>query len=172
MERVKTADGRRQTAGRVIPCERLPSVVRSLPSGMPGLLNDNAPAKSWLGRCKRCRRRPTLPRSLNRSTIGAVGLNDRVRNGNECGPYALVASDSRVLKKLTAEMGSVRKDFRILEIVQLLCGVCIPAPEFSLCGTKNRGSSQAARAIRTAALGGNCSPSTGGLSTWWSPTAL
>ena len=41
----------------------------------------------------RCRRRPTLPRSLDRSTIGAVGLNDRVRNGNECGPYALVASD-------------------------------------------------------------------------------
>src|ERR1051325_3826662 len=41
----------------------------------------------------RCRRRPTLPRPLGRSTIGAVGLNDRVRNGNECGPYALVASD-------------------------------------------------------------------------------
>lgn len=40
-----------------------------------------------------CRRRPTLPRSLDRSTIGAVGLNDRVRNGNGCGPYALVASD-------------------------------------------------------------------------------
>src|SRR5690606_25248331 len=42
---------------------------------------------------KRCRRRPTLPRPLGRSTIGAVGLNDRVRNGNGCGPYALVASD-------------------------------------------------------------------------------
>ena len=42
---------------------------------------------------KGCRRRPTLPRSRERSTIGAVGLNDRVRNGNECGPYALVASD-------------------------------------------------------------------------------
>ena len=42
---------------------------------------------------KRCRRRPTLPRPLERSTIGAVGLNDRVRNGNGCGPYALVASD-------------------------------------------------------------------------------
>jgi hypothetical protein len=40
-----------------------------------------------------CRRRPTLPRSRERSTIGAVGLNDRVRNGNECGPYALVASE-------------------------------------------------------------------------------
>src|SRR5258705_10226395 len=40
----------------------------------------------------RCRRRPTLPRPLGRSTIGAVGLNDRVRDGNGCGPYALVAS--------------------------------------------------------------------------------
>ena len=46
----------------------------------------------------RCRRRPTLPRPLGRSTIGAVGLNDRVRNGNECGPYALVASDFLVLR--------------------------------------------------------------------------
>ena len=39
-----------------------------------------------------CRRWPTLPRPLGRSTIGAVGLNDRVRDGNGCGPYALVAS--------------------------------------------------------------------------------
>ena len=45
---------------------------------------------------KECRRRPTLPRPLGRSTIGAVGLNDRVRDGNECGPYALVASDHLV----------------------------------------------------------------------------
>ena len=42
---------------------------------------------------RRCRQRPTLPRSLGRSTIGAVGLNDRVRDGNGCGPYALVASE-------------------------------------------------------------------------------
>ncbi len=53
---------------------------------------------------KRCRRRPTLPRSLDRSTIGAIGLNDRVRDGNECGPYALVASES-----LTAYMYAVRQ---------------------------------------------------------------
>src|SRR5258708_34113089 len=38
------------------------------------------------------RRRPTLPRSRDRSTIGAVRLNDRVRNGNGCGPDARVAS--------------------------------------------------------------------------------
>src|SRR5258708_22259030 len=40
-----------------------------------------------------CRRWPTLPRPLGRSTIGAVGLNDRVRDGNGCGPYALIASE-------------------------------------------------------------------------------
>jgi hypothetical protein len=55
----------------------------------------NAPTqKADGGIAKGCRRRPTLPRSLDRSTIGAVGLNDRVRDGNECGPYALVASES------------------------------------------------------------------------------
>ena len=37
-------------------------------------------------------RRPTLPPSLNGSTIGAAGLNGRVRNGNGCGPCALVVS--------------------------------------------------------------------------------
>ena len=52
-----------------------------------------------------CRRRPTLPRPLGRSTIGAVGLNDRVRDGNECGPYALVASENRLntCKEVTTE---------------------------------------------------------------------
>src|SRR5690348_6593412 len=48
------------------------------------------------GRSQGCRRWPTLPRSLDRSTIGAVGLNDRVRDGNGCGPYALIASDRTV----------------------------------------------------------------------------
>src|SRR5687767_156657 len=50
-----------------------------------------------------CRRRPTLPRPLGRSTIGAVGLNDRVRDGNECGPDALVASEKR--NRLGRRMG-------------------------------------------------------------------
>ena len=36
------------------------------------------------------RQRPTLPRSHPRSTIGAEGLNDRVRNGNGCGPLAMI----------------------------------------------------------------------------------
>src|SRR5213082_620230 len=42
--------------------------------------------------CGRSWRRPTLPRPRSRSTIGADRLNDRVRDGNGCGPVALVAS--------------------------------------------------------------------------------
>ena len=51
----------------------------------------------------RCRRRPTLPRPLGRSTIGAVGLNDRVRDGNGCGPYALIASECGCSPRRTAD---------------------------------------------------------------------
>src|SRR5207249_4252300 len=42
--------------------------------------------------CSESWRRPTLPRPRDRSTIGADRLNDRVRDGNGCGPVALVAS--------------------------------------------------------------------------------
>ena len=37
------------------------------------------------------RRRPTLPHSLPCSTIGAEGLNFRVRKGNGCFPFAIAA---------------------------------------------------------------------------------
>jgi hypothetical protein len=37
------------------------------------------------------RRCPTLPRGLPRSTIGAEGLNFRVRNGTGCFPFAVTA---------------------------------------------------------------------------------
>src|SRR3954469_9959963 len=61
-----------------------------------GGITTNALTIGWIARAFgwRSRRWPTLPRSLERSTIGAVGLNDRVRNGNGCGPYALTASNS------------------------------------------------------------------------------
>src|SRR6202020_2856248 len=38
---------------------------------------------------KNVRRRPTLPRGPPRSTIGAEGLNFRVRNGTGCFPFAM-----------------------------------------------------------------------------------
>ena len=40
---------------------------------------------------KYARRRPTLPRGPPRSTIGAEGLNFRVRNGTGCFPFAMAA---------------------------------------------------------------------------------
>ena len=40
-------------------------------------------------RRKNVRRRPTLPRSLPRSTIGAEGLSFRVRNGTGRFPFAM-----------------------------------------------------------------------------------
>src|SRR5438874_2731332 len=70
----------------------------------------NPPTVLVGGFAMRCRRRPTLPRSRERSTIGAVGLNDRVRNGNECGPYALVASEFGV-SEVVLRYGFTRKDF-------------------------------------------------------------
>src|SRR6188474_2104164 len=100
----------------------------------------------------RCRRRPTLPRPLGRSTIGAVGLNDRVRNGNGCGPYALVASDVR---KTSEEVIVIVGDRSQLDRSVL------SAPE----GVRRNLSSQASRAIRTAALGTGCPDSTCGLLT-------
>ena len=39
------------------------------------------------------RRCPTLPRGLPRSTIGAEGLNFRVRNGTGCFPLAIAAGN-------------------------------------------------------------------------------
>src|ERR687889_624490 len=55
-----------------------------------------------------CRRRPTLPRPLGRSTIGAARLNDRVRDGNGCGPCALVASDFSTSPARRAAPGMLR----------------------------------------------------------------
>ena len=76
---------------------------------------------------RRRRRRPTLPPPLEGSTIGADRLNDRVRDGNGCGPVALVAS-----KRTTDE-----------------CGVVVVFRKHTI-STKRR--DQASRAISTARL--------------------
>ena len=48
------------------------------------------------------RQRPTLPEGLPPSTIGAGGLNGRVRNGNGCVPAAMATGKSRVSAGLRA----------------------------------------------------------------------
>src|SRR5262249_37639639 len=48
------------------------------------------------------RRRPTLPRGPPRSTIGAEGLNFRVRNGTGCFPFAMTTETLWRFKVLRA----------------------------------------------------------------------
>jgi hypothetical protein len=57
------------------------------------------------------RRRPTLPGGLPPSTIGAGGLNFRVRNGNGCDPSA-VATETCCLRarRASRELHSEHED--------------------------------------------------------------
>ncbi len=50
---------------------------------------NDPPVRRQGGRSGEIRRRPTLPGDLSPSTIGAGGLNFRVRNGNGCDPSAI-----------------------------------------------------------------------------------
>ncbi len=54
------------------------------------------------------RRRPTLPGGLPPSTIGAGGLNYRVRNGNGCFPTAM-ATGNLWLKEIYVVKGGRRR---------------------------------------------------------------
>ena len=121
----------------------------------------------------RCRRRPTLPRPLGRSTIGAAGLNGRVRDGNGCGPCALVASDCHCGVIAPPRRGDRRARRRSRWAkMRSEDRECVVLRALRLDYPRELGSSQAARAIRTAALGAPRGASTGGLSTSSSPTAL
>ena len=56
--------------------------------------NDRNPQISlWVAVQDKSRRRPTLPRGLPLSTIGAGGLNCRVRKGNGCVPTAMATGN-------------------------------------------------------------------------------
>src|SRR5690606_15220794 len=57
------------------------------------------------------RQRPTLPGGLPPSTIGAGGLNGRVRNGNGCGPSAIATGILRTGKNF---LGSVQHQAALL----------------------------------------------------------
>ena len=137
----------------------------------------------------RCRRRPTLPRPLGRSTIGAVRLNDRVRNGNGCGPDALVASELLILQASVVSIspphatgvahgghgsvcGARRRWPRMDEGVGCRAGMVQTLARDRCCPSRVERGGQAARAMRTATLGVCCQTSTGGLVTGWSPPAL
>jgi hypothetical protein len=52
---------------------------------------------------EKSRQRPTLPRGKPRSTIGAEGLNDRVRDGIGCFPFAMATGNRDGLKRVREE---------------------------------------------------------------------
>ena len=74
------------------------SLADALRAGTYKNLTDRQPKAAqppkWEERpsAKYVRRCPTLPRGLPRSTIGAGGLNFRVRNGSGCFPFAVAAA--------------------------------------------------------------------------------
>ncbi len=63
-------------------------------SSRQNLTIKKAPGKTP-GLCCLIRRRPTLPHRCQCSTIGAGGLNFRVRDGNGCDPSARATENSR-----------------------------------------------------------------------------
>src|SRR5262245_5436752 len=54
---------------------------------------------------EKSRQRPTLPPGFPGSTIGAGGLNGRVRNGNGCDPSAMVTGMKLVYQDATEDPG-------------------------------------------------------------------
>ena len=88
-------------------------------------------------------RRPTLPRPRSRSTIGADRLNDRVRDGNGCGPVALVASKEAGVGDQGLGMNTLTPDPRPLSSDE-----CVVMPRL----TSRLRRDQASRAISTARL--------------------
>src|SRR5207244_11880499 len=58
------------------------------------------------------RQLPTLPRGLPRSTIGAEGLNCRVRNGNGCGPLARITGKTSYSFPKSREVGETESSSR------------------------------------------------------------
>ncbi len=54
------------------------------------------------------RQRPTLPHTFACSTIGAEGLNFRVRDGNGCGPFAMVTGNFLVISFSSRVNANVR----------------------------------------------------------------
>ena len=93
------------------------------------------------------RQRPTLPRSLPRSTIGSEGLNGRVRNGNGWNPLDMATGNSTSFP-CRIELYLICLDSRLKNFMAKPHGRLVPvsfAPH---------------------------SASTPGLSTWSSPTVL
>ena len=83
------------------PYSFAPGLASAIRSGSLGV-NEKRPPKGPL-LLGRIRRRPTLPGGLPPSTIGAGGLNFRVRNGNGCDSAAMATGNLGVLLSMRAD---------------------------------------------------------------------
>ena len=75
--------------------------------------------------CIITRRRPTLPVSCPTSTIGAGGLNCRVRYGNGCFPSAIVTWNLKIIPVLASEQSVCHVSFRPISTAQLNTLLCL-----------------------------------------------
>jgi hypothetical protein len=87
------APGRPRPSPAPSRCDELssPATVTDLLNGLY-IQNKRAAPRHGGRPSNGARRCPTLPRGLPRSTIGAGGLNFRVRNGSGCFPFAVAAA--------------------------------------------------------------------------------
>ena len=72
------------------------------------------------GLTKKFRRRPTLPHSCPCSTIGAEGLNFRVRDGNGCLPFAIATEN------LNSATVNLNMGYKLLDGTYVYCFVAKP----------------------------------------------
>ena len=124
--------GRRAAAPQTIRCHRgsttgaripvsLPCITdRSSTHPVPVLPNLQPKRQTPQSTSMNCgaqllsRRRPTLPPSCPGSTMGAGGLNDRVRNGNGCSPTAIATGKTFLDRECKGNQGhQIRKPLEI-----------------------------------------------------------
>jgi hypothetical protein len=67
------------------------------------------------------RRRPTLPHSFPCSTIGAEGLNFRVRDGNGCFPLA-IATENLISSAFSSVNLDLNYRYLLTDLCRLFCG--------------------------------------------------
>src|SRR5207249_1412116 len=100
-------EAKRSRVSHALVRVRSPLLGNPIPPGQAPLIGQKKSPGTNPGLTNNPRRRPTLPRGLPRSTIGAEGLNCRVRNGNGCGPF------TRITAKTNYEFSVVSSQFSV-----------------------------------------------------------
>ena len=95
-------------------------LLRRLSTSLETPRNDNkmkSPMGESMGLLNLIRQRPTLPQIITCSTIGAEGLNFRVRNGIGCIPLAIATGKRSIflVQRRPSEAGELRKSYVLSE---------------------------------------------------------